>query len=460
MWNIQTPVGLPSLRLWELDDLDFEARPGVRDIGWPISRSDLQPFYSKAWALFGLPPLNPAARDIDEGGLNLQLFRMGPSAAFTEQAPTALKASGCVRTVTGAVVTDVRTDGDADAVTSLQCVTPSGCVLNVKADFFVLATGGIENARLLLASRSSYSHGLGNGHDHVGRYFMEHPHYVSGAVLPTDHRLVVDPSKWDIHEHSGYAVQRKHTLPRSVIVSEGLLATAFYLCLRGTADFVALDAEGNVDVRRTNALQHWKRALHHRRLPPFSWSATFDAVTALPRVLAQAAAQGRARRAFRNGRPTTAHPPLMTLKAMTEQVPSRLSRVSLARETDRFGVPFADLHWRLDDIDLRSIVRSQELAIPRLSAVLGAPVHSLINGARPHIAGGWHHMGTTRMAASPRDGVVDANCRVHGIANLYVSGSSVFPTAGMANPTLTAVALGLRLGAHVVSRLTPARRSN
>lgn len=450
MWNIQTPVGSPYLRLWEMDELDFEARPGVRDVGWPISRSDLHPFYRDAWHLFGVPPFDPAAVEAEEDGLDLLLFRFGPAAAFTEQVPAALTASGYVRIVTGAVVTEVRTDGDAGTVSSLRCVTPSGAALIVEADVHVLTAGAIENARLLLASRSNHSRGVGNAHDHLGRYFMEHPHYDSGIVVPTDHRLV-DPSTWDVHERSGLAVQRKYKLPRALMVSERLLATAFYLRPRPASSVVSFDATGDVDLNRTEALRRWMHALRRLRLPARPWSTVRDAVAALPRGLAQAAAQNRAHRAVRSGR-LTSRPPLMTVRAMTEQVPNRLSRVSLTGELDRFGVPVAELHWRLTDIDLRSMARSQALAGPRLAAVLGAPACSVLNGAGTRVVGGSHQMGTTRMTTSPRDGVVDVDCRVHGMSNLYVSGASVFPTVGMANPTLTAVALGLRLGVHLSRR--------
>lgn len=451
-WNVQTPVGAPYLRLWEMEDLDFEARPGVRDVGWPISRSDLQPFYKDAWSLFGLPPFDPAAEEATEEGLDLHLFRMGPAAAFTEQVPAALGASGCVRIVTGAVVTDVRTDGDEGTVSSLRCVTPSGAQLIVEAKSHIFAAGAIENARLLLASRSRYSCGLGNTYDHVGRYFMEHPHYHSGLVLPTDHRFVAEPSTWDVHEHSGMAVQRKHSLPRAVVESEGLLATTFYLRPRLPEDFAYFNGGGNVDVRRTVALQHWMRALRRGKLPALPWLTDGKAIAALPSAIAYAMAQKRAHRAVKSGHPTRVHPPLMTLGAMAEQVPNRLSRVSLADDQDRFGVPIAELHWCLADIDRRSMARSQELAGPLLAAVLGAPVRSLI-GEGTRVWGGSHQMGTTRMAESPRDGVVDADCRVHGMSNLYVAGASVFPTVGMANPTLTAVALALRLGTHISRRM-------
>jgi choline dehydrogenase-like flavoprotein len=208
---------------------------------------------------------------------------------------------------------------------------------------------------------------------------------------------------------------------------------------------------GDLDVRRTDALQRLMRPLDRHRLPGRRWLTDVKALAGLPQAIAQMAAQKRSHRAVRRGQPTSAPAPLMTLRAMAEQAPDRLSRVTLGDKQDRFGMPVARLHWRISDVDRRSMARSQELAGPGLTVVLGAPVRSLI-GEGTRVWGGSHQMGTTRMAASPRDGVVDADCRVHGLSNLYIGGASVFPTVGMANPTLTAVALALRLGAHLAAK--------
>ncbi|HVF83985.1 MAG TPA: GMC oxidoreductase [Sphingomicrobium sp.] len=451
-WNIETPVGSRYVRLWELDDLDFQTRPGVRDIGWPFSKIELQPFYRDAWSLFGLPPLDCTTEHAGVDGIEVLPFRMGPAAVFREHLPAALIASRRVRIVRGAVVTDVRTDVEEESVSSLRCALPSGAQLIFEANLYVLAGGAIEIARLLLASRSRHVSGLGNAHDHVGRYFMEHPHYDSGLVLPNNHRLVLEPSSWDVHERLGLAIQRKHQLPRSVIESEGLLATSFYVRARPPEDVFHVNGDGEIDVRRTESLQRLLRALPGRRLQVRSWLEAFKALPALPQAIAQATAQSRSQGAARSKQPTEAPPPTMTLRAMAEQVPDWLSRVTLGDKRDRFGMPVARLHWRIGDIDRRSMARSQQLAGPHIAAVLGAPVRSLIGSETP-VWGGSHQMGTTRMAASPRKGVVDANCRVHGLSNLYVGGASVFPTVGMANPTLTAVALALRLGGLLAAKL-------
>jgi choline dehydrogenase-like flavoprotein len=136
-----------------------------------------------------------------------------------------------------------------------------------------------------------------------------------------------------------------------------------------------------------------------------------------------------------------------------EQAPNPESRVVLMADRDRLGSPRVALRWRLTAIDKRTVHRAHEIlteelriaAIGRLRSFIGSeddPWPAALRGAR-------HHMGTTRMHPDPRHGVVDADCRVHGIANLYLAGSSVFPTCGTANPTLTIVALALRLTEHL-----------
>jgi choline dehydrogenase-like flavoprotein len=139
-----------------------------------------------------------------------------------------------------------------------------------------------------------------------------------------------------------------------------------------------------------------------------------------------------------------------------EQVPSPESRVTLDRSRDRLGVPRVRLHWRVSQDDLASLTRAQALIAEALAdrSVHLFHVDRGAGSAQP-ICGGAHHMGTTRMACDPRQGVVDEHCRVHSARNLYIAGSSVFPTGGWAPPTLTIVALGLRLADHLITQSSP-----
>jgi len=150
-----------------------------------------------------------------------------------------------------------------------------------------------------------------------------------------------------------------------------------------------------------------------------------------------------------------------------EQAPNPASRVVLGEKRDALGVRQADLDWQLSGQDthtLQVLNKVLDKEFRRLGVGEVQP-SSWLNALAPgeitqwpvdpsvgnHPIGGYHHMGTTRMSADPRYGVVDADCRVHGYTNLYVAGSSVFPTGGWANPTLTIIALARRLGRHLAS---------
>jgi choline dehydrogenase-like flavoprotein len=129
----------------------------------------------------------------------------------------------------------------------------------------------------------------------------------------------------------------------------------------------------------------------------------------------------------------------------------------LASDVDALGVRRVDLQWTLGPLDFKTVTR-----VPHLLAVVVGQAgigrvkiaYATDEAGRPVIGGVWHHMGTTRMHEDPSYGVVDVNCRVHSVANLYIAGSSVFPTSGHSAPTLTIVALALRLADHLKSRLS------
>lgn len=139
------------------------------------------------------------------------------------------------------------------------------------------------------------------------------------------------------------------------------------------------------------------------------------------------------------------------LKYEAEQQPDRGNRVTLMNETDALGLPRPELHWSPSDDDKQSIIRTAALIGQAVGAAdLGRLELEEGSEARYwNMVTSWHQLGTTRMAAGPSDGVVDTDCRVHGTTNLYVAGGSVMPTAGRANPTLTIVALAVRLADHL-----------
>jgi choline dehydrogenase-like flavoprotein len=270
----------------------------------------------------------------------------------------------------------------------------------------VLATGGIENARLLLASNGVEVAGLGNRHDLVGRFFMEHPHTHSGEYLPSAAARPL--GLYRLHRRGPVEVLGLLALSPALRRSERLANASATLAPRPQGG--ALERGLGVVI------------------------AGFEGV--------DANAQGVPRFALSNA---------------GEQVPNPESRVQLSYERDALGMNRVALKWRLSADDRGSLRRSHEIlareigraGLGRVKPGLGDP-----SGAWPFdVNGARHHMGTTRMHVDPKQGVVDADSRVHGVANLFVAGSSVFPTSGSANPTLTIVALALRLADHLKQEL-------
>lgn len=455
-WNIVTPLGAPYLRLRELDDDDFQPRPGAPS-SWPFDKSTLDPWYREAWRTFGLEPPGRDADDVVLGNLERRVMSFGPAETFTRRLPQEVRGHPAVTVVTGLRATELRCDEKPGNVTSLACRTAAGRRVTVRATVYVLATGGIENARLLLASRSGSPRGLGNAHDLVGRYMTEHLHFPVGVVLPGPGRRL-DPRWWACTARDGRVQQPQYTLRTDVLRRERLLSSSFFLVPRARVSPVLMRRDSSLDVSTTVAADDLRVFLQYGQRMPYP-------ATELARLLSRSRALGTVgvreiaeeiRRRRSAGEVARAY----TVEVMTEQQQNRESRVRLGELLDCTGQPVAELDWRVHDVDVASVRRTQGLLGPLFAEALDCRFESLLDGMpTPRLQGGNHHMGTTRMAASPRLGVVDSDCRVHGVGNLYVAGSSVFPTNGFANPTLTLVALAARLADHLARSLRLARAS-
>jgi choline dehydrogenase-like flavoprotein len=287
------------------------------------------------------------------------------------------------------------------SVESLRVATLSGGRFEVRARVFVLAAGGIENARLLLASNRVHARGIGNARDLVGRFFMDHPHLASAVFLPVRSDLELEL----YHPHR-----------------------------RGRVSNTAVLVPSEAVQRRERLLGSWLGVASEGTLPGFERS-----LARMVHALERAPGEPASRAIF--------------LLAVGEQAPNPQSRVRLTDERDALGLPRVQLEWRLSAIDKRSLLRAHRLVARELARAGLGRLQILLEedeAAWPEdLAGGRHHMGTTRMHPDPAEGVVDASCRVHGVANLYVAGSSVFPTSGAASPTLTLVALAIRLADRI-----------
>lgn len=444
-------------RVAELDEIDFQARPWVPYSGWPFSKSALRPYYDRARRLFGLPSRRLTAEDLAASGVALPSFnpdRLDPLLwtfdgrfnRFTFDACSDLVRHPRCQIITHATVTEIVAHRSARGITQVEARSLAGNSLTVQARMFVLAAGGLENPRLLLASRSVMPQGLGNAHDLVGRFFMEHPHARGGKVITKRAWMLLN------------AFGRRH-------IVDGQQVAAL---LRPSEDWQAATAMLNSSLtiagrQPAGAAQNWgmraygkiKHEVAPTRAGRMIWMLTKQA-------------SSWAQRKVDPLRPWLLHKLGMldlALVVRAEQAPHPDSRVRLLQQGDALGMPRIALDWRLTELDVASVeqlVRAVDTELRRLGLGHIEPAAWLSERPRrwrtdplisAHPIGGYHHMGTTRMADDPTRGVTDGYGRVHGIDNLYVAGSSLFPTSGWANPTLTIVALGLRTADMISNRL-------
>jgi choline dehydrogenase-like flavoprotein len=452
-----------SCNLWagrsmRLAPLDLAGRDWVADSGWPIAAEELAVHYPQASAILKLPSneqfepewyrarLSDSERALYDGDLvpTVSLWAKAPM-RFGVAHRQRLERSRHTRLVLYANVTGIHLADGGRAVESVAASTLDRRRLTVRARIFVLATGGLENARLLLVSHNRHRCGIGNGFDLVGRYFMDHPRAVFGKVrlrlasrlpliagLPTRHgqiQLGIGPSE---------TVQRRERLLNHYVTLEPEYSPYVRGAYKTSVEVM------KVLLRRGHAGKRWNLAAVRRGgldemiqlltpkeiMPHFLYMWTRRARAALPR---------------RAGEETR------VVVYFCEQPPRPESRVTLSAEQDALGVNRLVLDWRIADEVVRSVMRLQELLGIEIDR---RGVGQLVPGeGAPRFTDASHHIGTTRMSNDPKRGVVDADCKVHGVANLYVAGSSVFPSSGHANPTFTIVALALRLAEHLRTRV-------
>ncbi|MGH6922622.1 MAG: GMC oxidoreductase [Propylenella sp.] len=387
-----------------LDDIDFRNKGSFGNTAWPIGKADLDPFLADASAMLELTPLTP-----DEGLLESSLkrihFAYSPPVRFGEKYREAILSSSTIHLALGANVTSINSSGGT--VGDVTVETFDGQKVKVIARRYVLATGGIENSRILLWSNVANGGQVVSNTSALGRFWMEHPHFTLGDAIVKRELAAVDPG------------------------SE-------------STDFFSLVPEKQEGLDVLNCGLRLKYRDHAGTAGVIE-----DIACVAPRFGKWALEQ--------LGKGLVCGP---QLRAAWEQEPRAENEVTLsATERDRFGVPLTELHWRKSKNDLRTVrVTALEFGNFLVKSDLGRlKIHDWVLGRGDYpmndeLAGA-HHMGGTRMSDDPSRGVVDSNCRVHGQDNLYVAGSSVFPSTGHANPTLTIVQLSLRLGKHLAAAL-------
>lgn len=435
-------------RCAEFDPIDLQRRDWVPGSGWPLDHAELERWYREARPLFDLPAEPQHSGILRRAGVPVPAFdpaRLTTPVWAFDMRFNRFAHDSCrdlvdhprCEIVLHATATSIDIVPSGRGVEQVTARALNGRRLKVRARTFVLAAGGIENPRLLLASNTLIPAGLGNQGDAVGRYFMEHPHARGGRIVG-GRPLALLKAFGRRHRIGGQDLAALIAPAPEVQREQGILNSSLTI--------VARQPE-----RRT---QFWGMRAYSRIKHDMAPTRTGRALWVTAKKLA-----GWAQRRVDPLRPWLLHKMGrvdVALLVRAEQAPNPDSRILLSGERDPLGMPRIKLDWRLTGLDVRSVdvlVRTLGQELERLGLGRVEPASWLTDPSggwrtdpliSAHPIGGYHHMGTTRMADDPRQGVTDGRARVHGLPNLYIAGSSLFPTSGWANPTLTIVALSLR----------------
>ena len=433
--------------------IDFEARDGIPHTGWPITKQDLDPFYNEA---ANFCRLNSHEWDVEQWAEFDEMvtrFSSGPVENMVKQVAESMERNlgsiyreditepDNVDTYINANVTGIVCNESGREVEHVDVATIQGNRFELKARHFVLAAGGIENPRILLLSTARHARGVGNEYDMVGRFFTEHPRFVAGRFLPKEG---VDLDFYVVHKVRESRVRGVLRLSPEFMRDEQL--TSVHIRLYPEYDKAYTDY---LYAKSGKSLIHLTKAAAKARIPTeFSKHLSrvvFD-IENLPGFVWS--------KYLRDDKPLN-H---VNLSTRIDSVPNPDSRVLLSEsDRDALGQQRANLDWRMDSLDRHSLLRTLDAFGEQIGAGGLGRLQVLIdehtNDWPDDFVGGFHHMGTTRMSSDPKTGVVDKNCKVHGVANLHIAGSSVFTTAGSGSPTMTIVALALRLADHLKSRM-------
>jgi choline dehydrogenase-like flavoprotein len=430
-----------------LDPLAFEARSWVPNGGWPFTgAATLDPYLPAALELCGISPAEQAAVDeatsgaFEASGLDAAQVAavpvyFGRPVRFGPAYQARLEAAPRLTVLLHTTATGLELDGGHVAGVG---ITSRGRSAVVRARVIVLAAGGIENARLLLIA--------GLGGPATGRFFMDHPRVVDRyRIRPGD-------------------------TPLARLIGGGVA---------GTLRFLRLSVSDELQRREGLLNQHVNLQLGYAGQLSRQWPAVrrVGIVTRHPwneSPYYQDAGGGRLRLRLGDLATMLRRPDQAALCAVgalaqpaslrrflevgsaIEQVPERDNRVELEPRLDGLGMPRAVIHWHVGAAEERTYRRSLQVVVEQLDRLEPGLAGTRVPGPDPwpsQLVGNWHHEGTTRMNAQPSLGVVDGDCRVHGLENLYVAGSSVFPVSGSTSPTVTIVQLALRLGDYLAARL-------
>lgn len=424
-------------RVAPLEPIDLADRSWVPDGAWPVTRADLEPYYARVYKIMDLqrpaPIVAPDSLPPLDGGLEIKTFAwVRPPFRIADYLADVLPRLPNLRILTNAAVTSLRPAEDGRSLRSIVAVSPEGQTVEIFARQFVLASGGLSIPRLLLSARDGA--GIGNDHDQVGRYLSTHPKADMASLVLNRSVSVRHPLFMDSKNAAGTVLRGGIGFSEAVQREKKLLnhyvQLAPMLEYKASKLFDAVKSSGAASNSLINKSEYSRGFVAGLGL----WA--FDYIGKI------AGLQNKAR--------------IFILRAFLDQYPDADNRIRLSAETDRFGVPKADILWRFGQGDRQSVLDFFTEMDARIRAMgIGRVLYDRLQTETdwPIVGIHSHFLGTTRMGTDPRRSVVNGDLRVHDMENLYLSGPSVFPSYGYANPFLTISALSLRLADHMAKTI-------
>lgn len=456
------------------DDIDFEYRDYMPYSGWPFSRSELMPYYERAnlFSDAGVfdycsdSSIGEKAGDMIPGFSSTSVHtstieRFNCPTNFGRKYKSLLKRAPNISLIYHATCTALYLHENGKTVKKLVVKNQKGQSIDIVSKKYVLAMGGLETTRILLSSNNIMKNGIGNDSDRLGRFYMCHLASNAAEIRISKNIPKViygyEKSKDDIYCRRRISLsaeaQRSHQagnmiarfiypnaanpdhgngilsllfLARNILHPEYRGAFSFndFLSKPGTAktDYIAHLRNVVIDLPHTLSFSQMilrKRFLARRKLPSVMLKSRTNTY-------------------------------LLDINA--EQSPDPSSRITLINEKDALNIPKLRIDWRTNAVDKNTIKTGLYLLHDEFKKSGCGEISINEDKLKDFWPVGGHHIGTTRMSSSSHEGVVDENCQVHGVSDLYIASSSVFPTSSHANPTLTIVALAIRLADHLKNK--------
>jgi hypothetical protein len=431
-----------------LSPLDFKKREGITNSGWPIQYDELVPYYSRAelycgvgndgyslerWlSASGMSDITASSSIIET---RIAKVPFSPT-RFFEQYGNKLVHNTHVEVITFSNIVDIEFNENTQKVDRVTFKTLEGNQFLIAASTFIMCLGGIENARMLLHFNEKYSNKLGNQSNAVGRYLMEHP------TPRAAHLIAKKTSELDLY--LGFKEQQK-TISGFCSLTDQTVEDNATINLRmpflPQSNYILSDGISSSHII--------SQALSNFELPEDASTHAWNILSDIDMVIEGIGRKRFDIRLFDHAAETGGY----EIPMMMEQTPDKDNRIILSNKKDVLGLSKINIEYRITDIDKQRLWRSLDICGKEIAKLGFGRLKILKERSlrlwRDQLGFSAHHIGTTRMSSDPSNGVVNENSRVFGTNNFYLGGSSVFPTGGSVPPTLTIVALSIRLAEHI-----------